>query len=398
MSTFEQELASLEDILKREILVGIEPPYEDQAKLSQVALRIKKSQRLSRLTLSGSLLNKHNLLLSLIYLKNYRSLGISPFKTIDLFKSVTRFLQLNNDLSYSSAFDSLRLVQNSESEGERLRRFAATLHQPVIGVVPAPRALNYISLVEKIYMLPERKKELFSGRNKNEKGVILRFFENFFKQIIPPTIIDFPHYTFSERINFDNYLHCFFKWVDPVRVPTLDHEINMANQLQQKGINVPTFYGYGLAGDNAYLIAKAVEGVDFLRVHCVDDLFSIVSDGNVFNTQRYIGPFIHLLRSSFHQKITFPFLKEKVTEAYFELGQEVRKVVEAGLVYPDVALRNSMLTYDQGKPKVTSIDFEQATRVDTVTDGMRGATIGTIGTQLASASLESKQLYKGFWK
>lgn len=310
-------------------------------------------------------------------------------------ENLARYIRTKEEAHYLPAFEALRFVQNSIKESGRLRRLVEILHGPSKGIIPGPSLLSYISPSEGLHIVstPENQKIPFL------QSTDFPYLEFFYQKIIAnqPSILRFSDYSFSHIIPLDASVDLFVKWVDPVRVAAIDWEISIAAQLHHTQVNVPTFYGYAANDDNAYLIAKVVEGVDFLRVCYVDDLYSLVVGENNFENPTFIGPFISLLQSSFKQKITFPFLKEKVAEAYYTLGTEVRKAVEAGLRYPDVALRNSMLTYESGKPKITLIDFEQATMTDTITEGMRGATIGTLGTQLASSSLESKQLYKGFW-
>lgn len=417
-----QGMQDLEKILKQEIIPEFPPPYDSARKLSQITLRLRQEYETGRLN-AGSVQPEDFFLYLYFIQEGFELIGTNPsgfdmLRRIDDFDLLKRSLIAGNDSQKASAEEfgggyneyeqmiiseirqkdkniaRMEIEKEVKRRVEQFQAYLRQLKQPTEGLLNPATNLEYTDLGEGVKLLCKAspsilfrltgKGELLKlfGKSKGSSqeednwrldqsvertigedpeefrvDLILSQFLSSKRQlsesiqaITRPTILNFPHYNFCDSVTHPG---AFVKWINPERVKLLDDEIYLSQELRKLGLSTTNFTGYVLSGDNAYLLGEKIEGIDFAKIRYSEDLTIFLGD----TAQEYLS----FLQNSFPgTKITPRFWKEQTAKAYRALGREMRKLTETHVYCPDLAaLRNSMLTYVNGEPQVTFVDYER---------------------------------------
>lgn len=436
MTSHHERLQTLDQLLQERILPDLTPPYITARNLSRVALGLRKYlEEQETIPVRELYYSLPEAFFSLLFLKYHCGLPLERIEK-ELWSDCWAYPHLNTKnednkvrregIEHKFAttiglfhapqrgkiFDRERR-QVQEKEVPVLQVMDRLLHGSTKGLLPAKTHLSYEEIGTGLFIVnkpaffaamvdtvaargtwdEEEKQRLYGVRCENFRLAIL--------EIPKTTILDFVNYNYCDS---DTVPDCFLKWINPARVEYIDQEIKIAQELKKKGFTVPQFYGYAIAGDNAFLIGERIEGVDFSTVHYSEDLriFTLGSEGvNPFDNPFYIGHFLKYLGKEFPPgalTLTISVWKDKVAEAYQALGREVRKLIEAGVYCPDLARRNVMLRYVDRKPQIVPVDFERTQLKGELSSTEREQMLGRLEREFQDNVLEfeREEFYKGF--
>ncbi len=333
-------------------------------------LRDDKLKRLSSLAFMGKLFFEEDTLYYDVklfwfplFFYLFCNIGID-FKRIpenDLYDMVKLFFDPNRKFYVSPVLEQICDISSSFSEAmsllnlleERRLEFLKLLECGTIGLMRSIKRKNrykeIINSENRLYLLKDSIDE-FSEMYEEPEVALRKLEEILLTSYKVPSVMGFPLFSFSSA-NIKGFDGLFMKWVNPCRVEFSDYEIMVAEKMKKYGLNVPSYYGVLTLGDNAYLLAQKIEGVDLRRFRIFGDGCYIYDDSDL-NICGFCG-------SGFSGPENNRDVLDKIIMSYKRFGEEMRKAVCRGVFFGDCSLRNIMVSYENGDILVYFIDFEK---------------------------------------